>query len=66
MKIVDSLLIAPLAFCLFGALLGLVVDIRISQLCQGIVVASVIALTLHWLIGRFSRRRDPASARDRG
>ncbi len=67
MKIIDSLLIAPLFFCVIGALVGALTDMRLSPLCAAISVASMVALTLHWLIGRAGRRRRPASAgRNRG
>jgi hypothetical protein len=65
MKIVDSLLIAPVIFCAIAALVGLLTDIRLATLFQGVAAASMAALMLHWLIGRRGRRRRSASA-DRG
>jgi hypothetical protein len=67
MKIVDSLLVAPLVFCLVGALVGALSDLGFSSLCAAISIASIVALGLHWLIGRAGRRRRSVSAgRDRG
>src|SRR6185312_9420064 len=62
MKVIDSLLIAPLMFCLIGALIGVLTDVRISALFQAVTAASMVALAAHWLIGRIGRRRRPASA----
>ncbi len=58
MKIADSLLVAPLGFCLAGSVLGVFWDVRFSQLCLWITVASGAALMLHWLLGRTRRKGD--------
>ena len=65
MKVIDSLLIAPLVFCLIGALVGVLTDVKISALFQAVAAVSMAALALHWLIGRMSRRRRAPSV-DRG
>ncbi len=58
MKIADSLLMAPLGFCVAGSLLGIFWDVGFSQLCLWITVASGAALTLHWLLGRPQRKGE--------
>ena len=72
MKIADSLLVAPLAFCLAGSLLGVFWDVGFSSLCLWITAASGAALTLHWLLGRAGRKgraawpAEPAASSNRG
>ncbi len=58
MKIADSLLVAPLVFCLAGSAMGVFWDVGFSQLCLGITAASGAALTLHWLLGRTRRKGE--------
>ena len=56
MKLVDSLLLAPLGFCLGGSAAGVFLDIGFSQLCVGISFASAVTLSLYWVLDRLGRR----------
>ena len=56
MKIADSLLVAPLGFCLLGSVLGGFLDISFSRLCVAIITASIVVLGVYWLLVRGERR----------
>ncbi len=55
MKLVDSLLLAPLGFCLGGSAVGMFIDIGFAQLCTGISLASALTLAVYWLLNRVRR-----------
>jgi hypothetical protein len=59
MRLSDSLLIAPVAFCAIGALVGATTNLGFSRLCLAVAVTSMLSLGLHWLLNRAQRRGRP-------
>jgi hypothetical protein len=59
MRIVDSLLIAPAAFCVVGVVVGLFTDVGQSRLWAAVAVASFAALAAYWLLGRVRKSPTP-------
>jgi VIT1/CCC1 family predicted Fe2+/Mn2+ transporter len=56
MKIFDALLVAPVAFCIIGVLVGVLTDVPLSRVWEGVAAASMAALALHWALARSQKR----------